>query len=1000
MKKFVILLAVPAMAVPNFSWGAFDEDLTKAVTENNYGIQATCQSSGQFTARALEHTRSVRGVIAKLKDNPACKGLTETLEVGLNGAVQHLETISRLNGLMDQNQPQKEQFKSVGQEMQALRTFAHDLPQGQAQAPSFLPASILTALSRSAMKHQRLHTVANGGPDVETNSRRSLTQNLAQKILGYKAELRTAAMSGITILNTSMESVASAQAGCLDSTSSAFIASGFTKMLAAFLTGSEVSAAGQQAATALNKIVNFVARDKKYIDAIRSLNEAEFYTTLSCLVEMTSKGYCDIEDINTLLREIKKDFNIVERVMEPTEAQKAQGAKPLTFMEAEAKNFRSLLSKGPMAGHYVLSHQLPLVTEWINKIQFGVEPQLETEATFQVQAFQTGLQPFIQMKEILGRFNNKRAQLENTQSLAAKQNLVLEMLFLVNDGFTNTRNQGGENFFLRVHPVPRMPFALLGIPYNEMPAEVFIPKNNITMDPQQYIMLNYQTSMPQFKDPDRLAGLIKQNAEEIFKRADGLAQQFFMQFFIPDEVAVVTESMVGMNRGDVRSALAEIDIYVRDFAERMAQPGGDPSFVPLAVDLRDRLGVILAHYKRFHEFALELVEQKADGKLTSQSLQTKMIPMARRFIQDVYDQFYIKTMRAGWLSYRLMLIVKKDYALAMQKRDFSNKELQDLLLATGLESLNQLFNQAGIDFGAAEADIATARDLYWKNLMALEKIAAAPLQNYINENRLRADPNIVTQRDLWMEANRYSFQRHAAKTPTDNHSYQWFRTFVGAANNVVEGLFGGFGLIGKDVRYGWPEGFQEVFNTKLPDLTDTEDGAAQNIWSRNCTVVLAFNNLRPYMYLCQKATFYSPFYDAQKYQGQPQVLRFLKDELSTNFMAKAYAHLDPQVNYASIRNREGVKELINKNRRARICAIRDHYRKNYVMQITAGLKRDNAVYVNEFTRIPERPVVNTEPIVPETPAPGLVSPENPETPPDFPGEQGEKAQSSASRRAR
>jgi hypothetical protein len=956
------------------TWANFDDEMANSLTDNVYNLQATCASSGQFTEKALEQTRNIRGIIEKLKNNPACKGLTETLDVSLKNISQNLEDVQRIRSQMDAMSPAVERNNApVGEEMQAIRTFSNGLNGNYSNAPTsqlpgFLPSALVTALSKSAMKVQRLQSVADGSPDIENNPRKSLSKEVALAMLQSKKRVQLAANTGLNIINSTIDTVSRAQSNCLDGSDPAYIASGLTQMLAAFVTGSQVSLAGTDASTAISKIVNFVSREKKYVDAIRSLNQSEFYSTLSCLLEMTSEGYCATEDAQLLLKEVKKDFNFVQTTIEPTDKMKASGAKAVTYIEPEIKNFTSLISKGPMAGHYILSNQLPIVNDWINKIQFGIDPQLPTEADFQVQTFMTGLQPFIQMKRILGDYNYRLSQLKTVTSLAAKQNLVLQMLLLVNQGFSSNARESSENFFLRVHPENRMLFSLLGIAYGDMPDEVFVAKNNMTMDPVQYVSLNFQTTMPQFKDPDQLALIIKKNAEDIFKKADLLAQQYFLQFFIPDEIAVVSESMVGMNKGDVRSALTHIDVYVDDFIKRMSSEGGDPSFLNIATNLRVRIGAVLAHYERLHKFGLELVKlnnQKpsADTAALEKQMRDKMVPMAQQFIQDVYEQFQIKKMRAGWLPNRLMIIVKKDYSMAMQKRSFSNENLKDLMMATGLEALTQLLSQSGINFSTAEMDFANARDLYRKNIIALEKVAIAPMQNYINEQRLKADPEILTQMDLWKEANRYSYNVRAEKTPIDNPNYQWLRSFTGAANNLVEGLFAGFGLVGKDVQYGWPKGTKEIFNTSLPDLTDSMDGSSQKIWARNCSIVLAFYELRPFWYLCKKATLYSTFYDEKKYEDNPAIKNFLLNELSLSFVKAAYEGLDPKINYAAPENKKGIKDQLNYNRFARICALRNHYRKNYVMQITAGLKRENELYTNEFTVIPERLDIDNEPII-------------------------------------
>lgn len=949
-------LTLAALTVPMFSVTAranINDELAQSVTQNVYNIQSTCASSGQYTAQALAHTRKIKNHLETLKNNAKCKGLPESMENSLTKMTEKLETIQASQSVAGDKPADGIGYTSLSQQIMALRSFAQNVP--------VLQGTVMAGLMKSVLQSQRLQSVAQGADDVELDPKKKLNQNQARQILTAKETAKQAANNGLFLVNSTLDSFSNSYQDCLDdsATTAAYLASGMTQMLASFVATPEASLTGNNVAQSVNKIVNFLGRNKKYMTALRKLNETEFHTTLSCLIEMTTEGYCAVEDAQLLLNDIKKDYRLVEKTIEPSTKEKEAGAKPIKFIEAEAKNFQTLLTNGPMAGQYILTYQLPLISDWVNKIQFGVEPQLPTEAQFQVQTFQTGLEPFTRMKQILGIYNAQLAQLFNTVDLSSKQNLVLEMLIKMSDAMTRVEGPN-DNFFLRVFQSKQMPFALLGIAEGDMPSEVFVPgPNNNVLEPIEYLQIKYR-NMPQFKNPDALALDIKRNAEVIYNKAEFLAQQYFLQFFIPDEVAVVTESMVGMNKGDVRSALKYIDIYLKDFIDRMGnKETGDAPFVVMALDMRKRIGHILARYKQMHEYGLELTELLKQGKINDKNLQERMIPMARDFIQDVYDQFFVKKMRAAWLSYRLNLLVRKDYSIAMQQRTFSDKNMQDLLLATGLESLNQLFSQSGINIATAEIDLAQARSIYWNNISALETIARAPMQNYINQYRLIADPNIVTQHDLEKEANRYAYYRYAEKTPTDNEGYDWWRATKGALNNLAEGLFGGFGLLNPNVRYGWTEGFQGVFNTKRPDLTDGSNNDAQKMWAKNCALTLAFYDLSPYWYLCKKSMYYSGFYDEKKYAGNKEVSDFLLNELSTNFNKVAYKHIENP--------KAATKEDFNKNRRARVCALREHYRKNYVVQLTAGLQRNTEVYSNEFTTIIERPVIE-EPVKPEVPA--------------------------------
>src|SRR5207253_2073647 len=167
----------------------------------------------------------------------------------------------------------------------------------------------------------------------------------------------------------------------------------------------------------------YLARDKKYITALRELNDREFTSSMSCLVEITSEGFCSALDAQYLFQEITASQSVAVK-----EYVNTRTGKPEKKVVGLNENFIKKLEKGPLAGYYILSRQVPIVTEWIQKVQYGITPQLPTEADFQISVSTNVYQHFNTLKKIEGTFNFQRKLMAEITDFKSKQTYVLQML--------------------------------------------------------------------------------------------------------------------------------------------------------------------------------------------------------------------------------------------------------------------------------------------------------------------------------------------------------------------------------------------------------------------------------------------------------------------------------------------------------------------------------------------------------------------------------------------
>ena len=173
------------------------------------------------------------------------------------------------------------------------------------------------------------------------------------------------------------------------------------KMAAAFVSSQEgvTSRLGNSLANLITML-----RNRKFTTALRKLDQSEFWLSMSCLLETTSQTYCAARDARQLL-----DYSIAN--LKPGKDKRG-----------------SLTIDNPLEGYYVLTHDIPKVSQWIQKIQFGIRPKLSTDATFKNRVLQDVNGLMQDIYSIQGTYSEEMLTYSTLKDLGSKQNAILKLI--------------------------------------------------------------------------------------------------------------------------------------------------------------------------------------------------------------------------------------------------------------------------------------------------------------------------------------------------------------------------------------------------------------------------------------------------------------------------------------------------------------------------------------------------------------------------------------------
>lgn len=917
VKLVVRLLVVAALFLSSLS--AIADEISSP-----YSFSGPCSSQGSWTRAALSHTNQIKQVIVKLKDNPACSSLQQSLETTLSGMEQQLQEVQSIE---NQTKGKANNLLSLPGEIGALRTFSKENSLFRNNVIDLLMGKTVTL---SALSTQRMSSGGNIPGEQMAESLQSL---------GNRAYIASA--QGLKMFNSTIVTMQQAKAGCLDDTTGSSAMAGLVNVLSAFA-GSGNSSLNLELARTVQNLGQYLGRNKKYVDALRQINDREFITSMSCLMEITSDGYCSSLDALHLFNEVTSSQHV--KIGHIKNEFTGKFEKKIVGLN---ENFAKKLEKGPLAGYYIISRQVPIVTDWIQKVQYGITPQLPQEADFQIEISTNVYEHYNTMKRIEGKFNFQKRLMGEVKDFRTKQTYVLEMLNYVATFMTDSK---GMNFFTQVKTGNEIYFGLINEPIPEAVLGRGPQGMQWANDPGGWLKANYR-DMAIFADPDKLAETIAERMKEQFDEATRLAIQYYNKYFIVDKVQVVNDSLLGLD-ANVRDALVNIDNYLENLENRIAKDSKDPTIYGFISDTRGRIGRILARYKDLRDYSLQLVkEAESDPQhknLDPVDLEKKLRKVGDALLQQVYKEFLVLTARTGFLSNRMASLVFQDYTLSLRKRNHFDQYFEDLMLATGYNTLNLMMNMSQREYSKIKTDLDSATNIYKKDIDILEPIVESTFVRNIFDLYLMSKNVELSEAERLELVYEMSNEMGRAKIPGEDPNA--FQRWLGMIFTRLS-----MDLAANDREYLGAPSFTEKLVMPFSQLGNkilgrrgrivvspvSEFQTAAGEMAKLCTQALSFPNLRYYWELCSKSVLYSPL--MKENIENKDLKELMETYLSVNFVRKAYEHLDPA------QPRSGL--ALARNYQAKICALRDYHRRNEIARITSAMREDGDSYYNAFTKI-------------------------------------------------
>lgn len=902
--------AVPALA----------QDM--AGSSSPYALSGPCSSQGSWTTAALSQTTELKQIISKLKDNPACNALKSSIESSLTAMEQNVKEIQQIDQSTDNK---ARRLIQLPKEIGALRTFSRENSLFKNNVIQVLMGKTVTL---SALSSQ----------NVDSQNAKAVSESLNS--LGDRVQAATG--TGLQLFNSTISALQQAQAGCLDQQQGVAMTAGLVKILSSFAS-SDSNGMGSQLAGAVQNLGQYLGREKKYVKALRTLNDREFVSSMSCLMEITTDGYCSALDAQYLFQEITDSQSI--EIKNFTNQKTGKVEKKIVGLN---QNFSKKLEKGPLAGYYILSKQVPVVTNWIQKVQYGITPQLPTEADFQIGVSTNVYQHYNTLKRIEGTFNFQRKLMDELVDFKSKQTYVLQMLNSVATNMGQS-TRDNENFFLKVSSNNEIYFRLLGM--TTIPDAVLGkgPQGmQFANNPSGWLQVSYRT-LPIFNDPNKLAELISDNMQVLFKEATTMAIAYYNKYFIVDKIQVVNDSLLGLDV-NVRDALVNIDKYLANLMIRIKQDSNDPTMIASVLDTRSRIGRILARYKELRNYSADLVKQ-SDANPNPKNgvdpeLNKKLRKLGDNLLQQVYTELEVLTARTGFLSNRMSSFVYQDYTISLRKRDHFSQYYEDLMLATGYNTLNTMMNMSLTEYSKIKTDLDQAMNIYKKNIDSLEEVVAAGFVRNIFDLKLMAMNQELTEWQRTKLVYEYAQKMGSSKIPGEESS-SWQRVLRGFGKRVWMDLtfadteeLGAPGMVDK-VTLPFKQLGNWVLGKKGKIVVSpvSEFETAQGEMAKLCTQTLAFANLRTYWELCKDTQLDSPM--IKKNVTEPNLKKLMNTYLSVNYLNKAYENVEPE--------KKGVTGMDHaRNYQARICALRDYHRRNEIARMTSGMMNDGDSYESPF----------------------------------------------------
>lgn len=879
------------------------------VTTSPYRYGGACGSQGSWTQQALSQTNELKSYLRNIKDDPKCKALPASLQSTLS----ELETQLNLAGKTANGES-----GSLPSEIGALRLFMSGTSLFRTQVSKMMTSKLVRK------------SVIDGSqaPDASDSARLDGANAVtAGDLVGLKERVRSGVNTSLMMIDRTVDALPDVQE-CMTQPNQFghFLAS--TVAVLGSIASSGQDGTGAALARTVSKLFD-ANRNIRFGTALGTLDRNEFLASLACILDVTSENYCSTRDGQILFNEMNKNSELITT---------DKGELKLRDRTQSLQNNQQV---HPLEGYYVLTQNLPVIADWLQSIQLGVEPRLPTDSQQKNKPLDEINTFYKAVNNLRGTYNSTLETMRQMKTASEQRNLVLKLIsnltMSMGGGDFDGMGAGNQNFFTVTYQPMHIPFRLIGI---ETPAAVLGSTSGFQQGPDQYLAANFE-KMPEFQNPEELAKKIGSNMDEIIRRASDSAITYYNKWIVIDKIAIVNRSVVGsiMN---VKESLGEIDRYLYRLEVRIKTNSGDPSMLPGLRDTRVRIEKVLGKFAAVESLGKSMLDPKNS---VSTDLSPELLQASEGLIKEVYDQFYVMLAKSGWLANRLVDFVQYDYNLMLRSGLDMTPYVQEIYLATGRTMVNQIIANSQNSPAAVNEDLALALRIGKGNIEALE-YALSP--SYADEIAFLTQ---VAKGDRYVDSfTKYATQNSvliADPIPGNYNSDVW-RYSEGIIIKPHAYALGSFLPLLSSVAEYW-------FSPQHVSLDDEFD-SAKRLRNQLCIQTLAFSNLNPFWNMCKNAEMVSPFVDGLK----PENAIKARQQLDVIYKDKAW---------------EKYKEDPKLNLSLRICGLREYNRKNLVLYLLQGELRGSTTTSMLSTPMPppavedaKAPTVEPQAPVPAPPA--------------------------------
>jgi hypothetical protein len=793
----------------SFGWVGLALVASAAAQAGVYSFGGACASLGSWSQAALTQTQTIIQIAETLKDNPDCKGI-ESIIPKIQIAQQQL-------GSAPGEEQRVDRIESIPTEITALRNFAVASPE--------LKGDVLKLLASRTMEGASLAAEAGGvagaaAPLAAAGPAGAIAVGVQQ----LQTRMRRASLTGVEMLNQAMMVLPSFDRCLIGRPNQGLAMLGAAVKLSAAFVSSEDGVASKMGDTIANLVT--MLRNRKFTKVLRNLDETQFWLSMSCLMETTAQSYCAARDARTILN----------------------------YGMGQMKASQAAKEGNPLEGYYVLSHDVPIVSDWLQKIQFGITPKLSTDATFKNRVWADVTNLITETNALRGLYSEQMLTYSTLQDAPSKRASLMKLIRNLTGRLLGNVEAGESqiNFFTMTVIEEMIPFKLIGL--QAIPPECATNEEGKFVMPWDLWMQNGGNFQPQFNDPDALARIIGQQLEELISSALTKASLYFQQRMIVDMPNLVSESVTSQTVTVVQS-LTAIEKYLAGLEKKILDSQDDLILVPNIRNTRARIRRVLKSYQGVRDIVTKLPE---DPEQDAQ-LEDEIRDAYKKIIETAYDQFNILLQKDTFLSTRLGTFIHYDYAMRIKKGDDMTRYEEDVLKVSGKDLLGRILNINNSHPTMAMNDLSAAQVVNKRNLRDIEQLFKDSLYPVIQEldSIVKGyNPNdLGRQLQFASRTFRDSFEHAVGDRPDPfkiGLGYLWaFNETVKTHRRQVMPAYR---------RFLWSTIYPFGVSQHKPFASsDDEFGSFDQFRAKLCTQTLAFEDRKYFAQVCKGAVLKSAF---------------------------------------------------------------------------------------------------------------------------------------------